>query len=109
MSGANEGIELLYTRDCSHWENALVNLQEALKNLTINEEPKLVVMDTWEQALEYHFFASPTIHINGIEIDKQARRISKRGLGKDRPYFYQSRSWSAPPVGLIELAIKELY
>lgn len=109
MSGANEDIELLYTRDCKNWQETLSNLEQALKNLSIDEMPKVIPIDTWEQALEYHFFASPTIHINGTDIDKRSRRTGKRGLGIDRPYFYKSRSLSVPPVELIEEALKELY
>ncbi len=62
-----------------------------------------------EQAYTYNFFSSPTIHINGQDIDPQARRTSKRGLGTNRPYFYQDRSWAFPSAEMIRKAIKDLY
>ncbi len=106
---ANEGIEILYTRDCQAWPETLTNLQQALKNLQIDDRPQLVIIDTQEQAEEYGFFASPTVHINGTDADPMARRVSKRGIGAGRPYFANGRSLPAPTVELLERALKELY
>ena len=105
----NEGIELLYTRDCRIWPEALRNLQTALATLNIREEPRLVPVDTLDQAEAYGFFASPTIHLSGIDVDPHARRISKRGLGSGRPYFYHGLAYPAPPVDLIAQSLRELY
>ncbi|HBV33319.1 TPA: hypothetical protein DIC39_01260 [Patescibacteria group bacterium] len=105
----NEGIELLYTRDCDAWPEAKANLRAALDNLNIKAVISEVIMDTMDQAYIYNFFASPTIHINGVDVDPKGRRTSKRGLGKDRPYFYQGRAWPVPSVEMIAAALKELY
>lgn len=105
----NEGIELLYTRDCPHWPVALQNLQQALRAVGINEEPQCVTIDTMEQAEQYNFFASPTIHVRGQDIDQRARRISRRGLGHGRPYFDQGHAVGVPPLALIVAGLKELY
>ena len=108
MADVNEGIELLYTKDCINWEQALENLEIALKNLDISEDIKKVMLYTQDEAITYKFFASPTVHINGVDIDKRFRNISRRSLGKERPYFYKGKSYSSPPVELIEEALKEL-
>lgn len=109
MNEPNEGIELLYIRDCQAWQQTLANLYEALEKADIKAQPKLVLIDTEDQAEEYNFFASPTVHIHGIDVDPVARRVSRRGLGKDRPYFYQGKSYSVPPVELLIKALEELY
>ncbi len=109
FSTPNEGIELLYTRDCQVWPQAMANLKTALAAMGINEEPKLVTIDTLDQAIIYNFFASPTIHIDGVDIDPHARRISKRGLGTGRPYFENKHSSDVPSVNLIKRALQELY
>ncbi|MFH1112267.1 MAG: DUF2703 domain-containing protein [Patescibacteria group bacterium] len=109
MQTLNEGIELLYTRDCRNWQQTLLNLKQVLKEEKIKEEPKLVIMDTMEQARMYNFFSSPTVHINGQDVDPQVRRTGKRGLGVDRPYFYEGRSWGFPSKEMIKKAIKDLY
>lgn len=105
----NEGIELLYTRDCQAWREALTNLKQALKKEKINNEPRLIIIETEDQAEAYNFYASPTIHINGIDVDPIARRVTRRGLGTNRPYFYQGKSWPAPPTDLLSKALQELY
>ena len=106
----NQGLELLYTPDCSAWPQAQANLEEALRQTNLASEPwQLVPVETMEQAYTYNFFASPTIHIHGLDIEPQARRITRRALGTGRPYFSHGQALIAPPVELIVKAIKELY
>jgi hypothetical protein len=105
----NESIELLYTNDCKAWPMVLVNLKKALKQLGIKEKPRLIAIDTIEQAELYNFFSSPTIHIEGVDIDPHSRHINKRGLGCDRPYFYAGKAWKVPPVEFIMTNLHELY
>lgn len=109
MNPPNEGIELLYTNDCQAWPEALANLKTAITELGIKEEPQLVALDTIEQAEEYNFFASPTIHIHGTDIDPHARRTHKIGLGTGRPYFANGMAMAAPTIDMIKTAIQELY
>ena len=109
MTEPNEGIELLYTRDCHDWPEALANLKTAIAEIGIKDEPQLIIIDTEEQAEEYNFFASPTVHINGVDADPHARKINRRGLGTNRPYFYGGKNLKAPPVELLIKALQELY
>ncbi|MDP3986177.1 MAG: hypothetical protein Q8P77_01975 [Candidatus Veblenbacteria bacterium] len=109
MNEPNEGIELLYTRDCTAWPQALANLKAALSELNITEEPRLIALDTREQAETYSFFASPTVHIHGVDADSHGRRTGKRGLGTGRAYFEDGRSLPAPSVTLLKQALLELY
>lgn len=106
---ANEGIELLYMRECPAWPQALENLEAALHELNLKEEPKLIAIDTMAQALQFKFFSSPTIHINGIDIDPHLRNTNRRGLAYGRPYFFEGKSFSAPTVEQIKTALEELY
>src|SRR3989344_8442947 len=109
MNEPNEGIELLYTRDCRAWPEALQTLKAALAEVGLADEPQLIVIDTPEQAATYNFFASPTVHIHGQDADQMARRISRRGLGTGRPYFWGGRSLTAPSVAMLKRALLELY
>lgn len=105
----NEGIELLYTRDCAAWREALQNLEAVCAELGIDEPPRLVAIDTLDQARLYNFFASPTIHVHGVDIDPGARRVSRRAVGAGRPYFSGGRAWPAPPRELIRTGLSELW
>lgn len=103
----NEGIELLYTRDCRAWPEALQNLKTVLKELGVADEPSVIAIDTLDEARAHNFFASPTIHINGVDIDPKARRVKRRGVGAGRPYFTDGRSYAVPPTSLIREAMAE--
>lgn len=109
MNNANEGIELLYTPDCPNWPATLANLKQALLELAIAEEPAVIKLETIEQAKIYNFFASPTIHLNGLDLDRAGRRISKRALGRGRPYWYKKQVYLVPPVEFIKQGLIELY
>jgi len=106
----NESIELLYTPGCLAWKQAETNLKQALEQAGLNDVPfQVVAIETMEQARAYNFFASPTIHINGIDIEPHSRHVSRRGLGTGRPYFTQGQTLAVPPIELILAALKELY
>lgn len=105
----NEGVELLYTRDCEAWPAVLANLEKALKQLGIKEKPRLIAIDTIEQAELYNFFSSPTIHIDGVDLDPHFHHINKRGLGCDRPYFYAGKAWEVPPVEFMVDNLRKIY
>ncbi|MBU1039062.1 DUF2703 domain-containing protein [Patescibacteria group bacterium] len=106
---SNEGIELLYTKDCQAWPTTLVNLKKALAELKVTDKPKIIKINTIIEAQLYNFFASPAIHINGQDIDPTARRSHKRGLGYGRPYFYNKSSHPYPSVEQIKSALQKLY
>ncbi|MBI5465892.1 MAG: hypothetical protein HY974_01230, partial [Candidatus Kerfeldbacteria bacterium] len=70
MIPPNQGLELLYTSDCSAWPQAQANLEEALRQTDLTKEPwRLVMVETLEQAYAYNYFDSPTIHIHGLDIE----------------------------------------
>lgn len=105
----NEGIELLYTRDCKAWREALANLTAVMTELGIAEEPHAIPIDTLDQARAYNFFASPTIHVHGVDIDPRARRLKRRAVGSERPYLVGGRTLAAPPSELIRTGLSELW
>lgn len=104
----NEGIELLHTPECGAWPEAEANLKAALAELNLDDEVNIVTLYTLDEAREYNFFASPTIHVNGVDVEPQVRRSHKRGLGMDRPYFWNGTSYQAPPVEFLKKYLAEL-
>lgn len=54
-------IEFLFHRSCPNWQNALRELTAALKELGIDEEPKLVEVRDENAAKSLRFPGSPTI------------------------------------------------
>lgn len=105
----NEGVELLYTRDCTAWRETLERLEAVIGELGLGEPVRLVAIYTLDQAREYNFFASPTIHVHGVDIDPKGRRVRRRAVGCGRPYFWAGKTSAAPPPNLIRVGLTELW
>ncbi len=64
-------IELLYYPECPSHERALELIQQALRDEGLQAEINIIRVETQEQADAYHFIGSPTIRINGRELQPQ--------------------------------------
>jgi hypothetical protein len=62
-------VELLYYPDCPSHERALELLQEALQAEGVDAPIEIIRIDTQAQAEAYRFIGSPTIRIEGVEMD----------------------------------------
>lgn len=98
-------IEFLYFPGCPSHEEALARLQAALRRLGVGDEIRVVCVDTEAQARGHAFTGSPTIRINGKDIDPSGAK-QPAGLGC-RVYFKaDGRATPLPPDELIESAIR---
>lgn len=64
-------VQLLYYLECPSHERALELIQQALAEEGRHAEIEIIRIDTQEQAQAHQFIGSPTIRINGIEIQPQ--------------------------------------
>ncbi|MCX7993556.1 MAG: hypothetical protein N2651_07780 [Fimbriimonadales bacterium] len=64
-------IELLYYPECPSHERALELIYEALAQESATAEVEVIRIDTQAQAEAYHFIGSPTIRIDGRELQPQ--------------------------------------
>lgn len=64
-------IELLYYPECPSHERTLELIQQALRDEGLQAEINIIRIETQEQADAYHFIGSPTIRINGRELQPQ--------------------------------------
>jgi len=64
-------IELLYYPECPSHERALELLRDALALEGINAPIEVIRIDTQQQAEQYRFVGSPTIRIDGREVQPQ--------------------------------------
>ena len=62
-------IEFLYFSGCPSYERALELLKEGMAQEGISEEIRIYRIDTDEEAEKHRFIGSPTIRINGKDID----------------------------------------
>ncbi|MBE0068514.1 DF family (seleno)protein [Thermoanaerobacterium thermosaccharolyticum] len=66
-------ISFLYFEGCPNSEPALNLLKEVLNEKGIKGEIELIKIESQEDAYRYKFLGSPSIHINGKDIEKERR------------------------------------
>ena len=62
-------VSFLYYEDCPSYDLALERLREVMDEEGIPGEVEVVKVDTEEQARELRFVGSPTIRVDGQDID----------------------------------------
>ena len=62
-------IQFLYYEDCPSHDVALDRLREVMSEVAVEAEIDIVKVDTDEQAKRLRFIGSPTILVNGEDID----------------------------------------
>jgi hypothetical protein len=63
--------QLLYYPDCPSHERALELVRDALAAEGVDADVEVIRIETEEEAERHRFIGSPTIRINGVEVDPQ--------------------------------------
>lgn len=99
-------IELLYFSGCTTYQEAETLIEEVVHSLGVAAEVGSQGVETQEDAARLRFLGSPTIRVDGMDIDPAARSSTDYGL-KCRVYRNGNRFVGVPPRELLEHAIKE--
>jgi hypothetical protein len=106
MSQPGIKIELLYFDGCPNRRIALERLREVLREENVAAEVVEVNVPDEAAARAAGFLGSPTIRINGLDVEPSAR--SSRDFGMMcRTYAVGSSRQVAPPKELIRAALRE--
>ena len=73
-------IQVLYFEDCPNYEPAVELIRRTADDLGVDADIELVYIDSVESALAHRFLGSPTIRVDGIDIDPAARGKKDFGL-----------------------------
>jgi len=120
-------IELLYTMDCPWCVKTKKLIKESLEELGIKAEVDKILIDTDEKAKKYNFVGSPTVKINGKDVQEEVSKeqclpceeLIKRTKETTefvkqecrcgcRIYFYKGKKYPYPPKELIKDALKKI-
>jgi hypothetical protein len=99
-------IELLYFEGCPSYQTALKYLKEVIRENKLDVQVKMVKVASDEDALKSRFLGSPTIRVNGLDVDPGARE-SKDFSMCCRLYLEDGRIKEYPSKNLIRRAIEE--
>ena len=99
-------IELLFFEGCPSFEPTLKLLTLVLQEERVNASVKHINVNTEELAQKNRFLGSPSIRINGKDIEVDARTSSDFGQ-KCRVYDCGGSLSGVPPESLIRKAVLE--
>ena len=99
-------IEVLYFDGCPNHLPAMEIVRETLNSLGRKEEIHQVEIRTPAEAEEMGFVGSPSIRIDGADIEPWARTIKCLGLSC-RTYLHGSQRGGVPSHGQLRRAIEE--
>ena len=89
-------IELLYFDGCPNHDELLPHLEQLLTETGHSDEITLVRIETSEQAEADRFLGSPTLRINGVDVDPTAAERDDYGM-KCRLYRTEEGLRGTPP------------
>jgi uncharacterized protein DUF2703 len=73
-------IRVLYFDGCPSYEPAVATVREVVTEQNVEAEIELVRVASKEQAVAHRFFGSPTVQINGVDIEGLNARTSESDL-----------------------------
>lgn len=97
-------IQLFYLDGCPSRERALVNLREALRQQGSTDAVEMVRVTSVEDAHVKRFLGSPTMRINGTDLEASSVQERPFGFGC-RIYQEGQQTAGWPSVGLIRRAL----
>ncbi len=98
-------VEILYFDGCPHYRPAVEQVKEALRLEGLTAELVEINVPDAARAQELKFLGSPTIRVNGQDIDPAAGSSTSFGL-MCRTYGDAGRHTGVPPLDLIRAALR---
>jgi hypothetical protein len=99
-------IELLKIPGCSGADVGHDRLRKVLDALGISETIRTIEIATEEQAVQFHFLGSPTLRINGRDVDSPANRTARYAVAC-RLYRSAGLADNAPSVAAIRRSVND--
>ncbi len=99
-------IELLYFDGCPTYKTTIKDLRALLKEKGIEEGFKIINVGSEEEAAKLRFLGSPTVRVNGLDIEEGARDSEAYGF-KCRIYATEGGITPSPPKNMILRALEE--
>ena len=99
-------IQLLYFAGCPMYLAARERLDEALREEGLESPVEMIEVRSQEEAESLRFVGSPSIRINGLDIDESARSSKNYGM-MCRVYTTKSGMSGSPSKDTIRARIRE--
>ena len=73
-------VQVLYSEGCDHTPPTIDLLNEVASEIGIELELEKILVSDINQAKELNYFGSPTVRMNGKDIDPDARGVRSTGF-----------------------------
>ncbi len=100
-------IELLYFDSCHMYRETKKILEEILREKNMEQKIEMIRVNSDEEAKLLKFLGSPTVRINGKDIDPMAEGMKDFGM-KCRIYMINGKIYEGPTKELIMKAMEEV-
>jgi mercuric ion transport protein len=100
-------VEVLYIAGCPNHKPAVRRVRDVLGSAGLPEVVQEVEVCTQADAEAMRFLGSPTVRINGLDVESGARAVRHFGLGC-RSYAENGRRSGLPSSELIRRAVQEI-
>lgn len=99
-------VEVLGFAGCPNFAPAIQYTRAALRQTGVEAHIGAIHVENAYAAHEASFLGSPTVRINGLDVEPAARTLRDFGLGC-RTYVANGKRQGFPPQEWIEVAIRE--
>lgn len=99
-------VEVLVFDGCPNLEPTLAHAREAIADADVLVDLLVLRVESDEQATRLRFLGSPTVRVDGIDVEPAARERDGFGL-QCRVYSVAGRYQGTPPVDWISRALRE--
>ncbi len=100
-------ISIYYIEGCPGVSAVTDNIKEIIAEEAVNAEINLICIETPEEAGRLQFTGSPTVRINGRDVDSNMKTIKNYGL-RSRHYFINGKKSDNPSKNMIRDAINKV-
>jgi len=106
MSRMKKKVEILYFDGCPTWQKAIEHVRQVVAQEALQETVTIetVRVETDDQARRLGFLGSPSVRVDGHDVDPSSRSGTDFGL-QCRVYQHGERMSGVPPVELIRNAL----
>ena len=100
-------VEVLYIADCPNHPPVVDRVREVLRSAGMSEIIEEVEVCTSAEAEALQFIGSPTVRVNGLDVEPEARTVHHFGLGC-RSYVDNDRRSGLPSKDLIRRSLPDV-
>ena len=73
-------VKIVSLDKCAATPSTIALVKEIAKDMSISIDLEHVIVKTTEEAIKYRHIGSPTVQVNGLDIDQETRGVEQFGI-----------------------------